>query len=117
MKKCDLKNLLLSIELGKVIDSPIHQLPDLIAERILYFTYSYYFNDSHELKQAVNEYPSNIKKYGNISNWNVSYITNMSYLFANSKITYCDLRNWNVSNVTNMGRMFSGSNFIGDIRN
>ena len=47
--------------------------------------------------------------YGDISTWNVSAITDASYLFAyKSNITTLDLSNWDVSNVTNMFGMFNG---------
>ena len=41
---------------------------------------------------------------GDISKWNVSHVTNMSYIGT-----------WNVSNVTNMSYMFSTTNFNQDI--
>lgn len=43
---------------------------------------------------------------GDISNWNVSNITDMSGMFYQSLFNQ-DISNWNVSNVTNMNRMFS----------
>jgi surface protein len=47
-----------------------------------------------------------INTYGNISNWNVSNVTDMSNLFY-SKINFNeDISNWNVSNVTDMTSMF-----------
>ena len=43
-----------------------------------------------------------ILKYGNISNWNVSEVTNMDNLFLNM-VNFNDcINNWNVSNVTCM---------------
>lgn len=53
-----------------------------------------------------------IYKYGNISNWNVSKVTNMYRLFDRCeqfKETFDEpLNKWNVSNVTNMVLMFAG---------
>ena len=41
-----------------------------------------------------------------ISDWNVSNVTNMESMFANSKGFNKNLNNWDVSNVTNMKKMF-----------
>ena len=42
----------------------------------------------------------------NISNWNVSNVTNMNYMFYNCCKFDCDLSKWNVSNVKDMKYMF-----------
>ena len=53
-----------------------------------------------------------LSTYGHISAWDVSLITDMSYLFSN-KITFNDnISNWDVSNVTNMSNMFYGLNML-----
>ena len=44
-----------------------------------------------------------------LSNFNTSNVTNMSYMFYNSSATTLDLSSFNTSNVTNMGSMFSDS--------
>lgn len=44
----------------------------------------------------------------NLSNWDMSGITDMSSMFESSKITSLDVTGWNTSNVTNMSQMFSG---------
>ena len=50
----------------------------------------------------------------NISNWNVSNVTNMGEMFNNCCSFDCDLSNWNVSNVEDMQYMFvSCKNFTG----
>ena len=78
-----------------------------------------------ELKKAVNEY-YNVdcieemkiarKKYGKISDWIVSRITNMDNLFKNMTLINPSLSNWDVSNVESMCHMFSGcSKFNKDI--
>lgn len=65
-----------------------------------------------ELVEAVNLWCSNShdeaqKKYGHISLWNVSNITDMSKLFEMKELDVDDdISKWNVSNVTNMSSMF-----------
>jgi surface protein len=50
--------------------------------------------------------------YGNISDWDVSLITDMSHLFENKTSFNDDLSLWDVSSVTNMNHMFkNASNF------
>ena len=44
--------------------------------------------------------------YGNISDWNTSCVTNMSFLFYNQINFNDDISQWDVSNVTNMEWMF-----------
>lgn len=100
-----------------------------------------------ELSDAVDLWCNNrrfaIKKYGHISVWNTSMITNMAYLFSGkkefndnigdwdtSKVTdmqgmFCnaesfnqDIGRWNVSNVINMNNMFwNAKHFNQDISN
>ncbi len=43
---------------------------------------------------------------GDISEWDVSNIKNMGYMFNGALSFNCDLSKWDVSNVTNMARMF-----------
>ena len=49
-----------------------------------------------------------------ISNWNVKNVKNMEAMFLRSQFNQ-DISNWNVSNVENMKWMFEGSKFNGDI--
>ena len=51
---------------------------------------------------------------GDISRWDVSNVTTMRCMFKESQFDG-DISRWDVSNVTNMGRMFSYSRFNGDI--
>ena len=53
-------------------------------------------------------------KNGDISNWDVSNVTNMSSMFLDSKFNG-DISKWDVSNVENMSSMFLDSKFNGDI--
>ena len=47
------------------------------------------------------------KKYGHISDWDVSNVTNMKILFKKCSYFNDDISKWDVSNVTNMEGMFS----------
>lgn len=49
--------------------------------------------------------PDIISRYGHISEWNVSNVTDMNNLFNDTDFNE-DISNWDVSNVTNMGFMF-----------
>ena len=53
---------------------------------------------------------------GDISDWDVSNVTNMNGMFSLSKFNG-DISNWDVSNVTSMRSMFYWSEFDGDISN
>jgi surface protein len=46
---------------------------------------------------------------GDISNWNVSSVTNISTMFANSSAFNQDIGSWDVSSVTSMYTMFYGA--------
>ena len=65
------------------------------------------------LRHAVKDYVSNsrakmylVRKHGDISQWDVSSVTNMSSLFANAHFFNQPLDKWDVSNVTDMESMF-----------
>ena len=73
-----------------------------------------------ELQIAVDLWESDnisaLSTYGEINEWDVSLITDMSYLFQDKTTFNDDLNNWDVSNVTNMNRFFMNCNeFNGDI--
>ena len=59
----------------------------------------------------------NSKFNGDISNWDVSKVKRMNYMFHHSSFTgeNGDISNWDVSNVKNMMDMFAYSKFNGDI--
>ena len=63
------------------------------------------FSNYDSLRKAVNEWLNNEndanQKYGHISNWNVSQVTNMSYMFYNAEThTFNhDISKWDVSQV------------------
>jgi len=83
---------------------------------------SHTFKTKKELQEAVNLWCENseecIKKYGHISDWDVSQITDMSCMFLNAKHFNQPIGDWDVSNVTDMSCMFyNATNFnkpIGD---
>ena len=53
-----------------------------------------------------------------VSKWNVSKVTKMDHMFWNCHKFNCDLSDWDVSNVKNMKEMFTGcNNFNSDISN
>ncbi len=54
--------------------------------------------------------------YGHIKDWDVSKVTDMSYLFFNKSNFNDDIGNWDVTNVTNMTQMFwNATNFNQDL--
>ena len=93
-------------ELIKSINEQEHNLVTIIK----HFTKSYTFKTNEELKEAVKLWNTNkidcLRKYGHISDWDVSLITNMSYMFASATNFNQPLNNWDVSNVTDMSWMF-----------
>ena len=65
------------------------------------------------IHQAVRDYLGGgarkkdiVDKYGEISNWDVSNVTNMHGMFKNAHSFNQPLNKWNVSKVETMGRMF-----------
>ena len=61
-----------------------------------------------------------LKSVGDISKWNVSKVTDMNSMFdeCNELEFIGDISSWDVSNVTNMGHMFNScNNFNQDISN
>ena len=49
-----------------------------------------------------------LKSVGDLSKWDVSNVTDMAYMFCYCKNFNQDLSDWDVSNVINMGGMFDG---------
>ena len=90
--------------------------PDLIINKIIYYTYTYDFTSKEQLLYALNSYPHNIKYYGDISYWNVSMITDMNLLFSYYSNFNGNISQWDVSNVKFMNAMFyMTKKFNGDI--
>ena len=73
----------------------------------------YAFTSTATLKTAVQAYHANptaaTATYGPIADWDVSGITDMSYLFKDSKNFNADVSSWDTSGVTNMYQMFWGA--------
>jgi surface protein len=71
-------------------------------------------------KQAIDLWFENKEqcrfRFGHISDWNTSRVTNMEMAFNNRRDFNEDIGRWNVSNVTDMREMFLGaSQFNQDI--
>ena len=84
-------------------------------------TVFYQMKDTDELREAVKLWLNNesiaIIKYGHISLWNTSNVTDMSMMFYGAINFNEDIGGWDTSNVTNMSGMFYyASNFNQDIR-
>ena len=72
-----------------------------------------------DIQQSVKEWcndPTKAEaKYGHISEWNTSLVTNMKELFKCKSGFNDDISKWDVSSVTDMGYMFWNTPFNGDI--
>ena len=73
-----------------------------------------------DIRDAVNMWCSDptraLKKYGHITEWNTSRVTNMMKLFSDKSNFNGDISKWNVDSVTNMKAMFQCAvSFNGDI--
>jgi surface protein len=79
-----------------------------------FISIKYEYNGKVILKGNVNHMLSFSKFNGDISRWDVSNVTDMSYMFYESQFNR-DISGWDVSNVTNMNDMFNGSKFNRDI--
>ena len=84
------------------------------------YTKTYTFENRTELRGALILWKDNkdkcIEKYGHISHWDTSSVTDMSYMFAMSFNQ--DISRWNTSSVTDMDSMFGvASSFNQDISN
>jgi len=68
------------------------------------------FDTKYKLEEAVRKIASDpttvIQTYGPVNCWDVSSITDMSYLFYEFHSFNEPIGCWNVSKVTNMGNMF-----------
>ena len=69
--------------------------------------------DNQSIRMAVRDYLVGVaskrrivEKYGEISNWDVSNVTDMAWMFDDAHSFNQPLNNWNVSKVEYMGGMF-----------
>ena len=80
---------------------------------------SKYIRTDDDIQVAVNEwcdyFVTATVKYGHISKWNTSLVTNMNKLFYDKSDFNDDISKWDVSSVTNMENMLSDTLFNGDI--
>ncbi|MEO1022158.1 MAG: BspA family leucine-rich repeat surface protein, partial [Bacteroidota bacterium] len=77
--------------------------PDLSGVRDMSGMFSYY---------NIDEFTFN----GDLSSWDVSNVTDMTYMFLNAESFNGDVRSWDVSNVTDMeGMFYSASAFNGNL--
>ena len=93
--------------------------PDFIWVTFRKMMPSKYNRSNGDIKNAVNQWCKNPTaatiKYGHISKWNTSLVTNMKELFKDKEDFNDDISKWNVSSVTNMRQMFCNAPFNGDI--
>ena len=68
------------------------------------------FTSKADLRAAAQAYDANptdaIATYGAIAGWDVSAITDLSYLFSELGNFNADISSWDTSRVTDMGWMF-----------
>ena len=93
-------------EIQRTKDNPNWQADLNCIDTSLITDMSYLFSEEYGLN----------KFNGDISNWNVSNVTDMSRMFDSSQFNG-DISNWNVSNIENIEWMFAHSQFNGDISN
>ena len=55
-----------------------------------------------------------LNKYGNISDWDTSFVIDMSKMFKNADTFNSDISGWDVSNVQNMEHMFYSAHVFND---
>src|SRR5690606_4575001 len=77
-------------------DNEIIKLPDYIPKSLTNLSRLFYGTGACRIE--------------GIESWDVSSVTDMSYMFQDAKNFNQDISSWNVSSVTDMGSMFSGAN-------
>lgn len=105
-----------------IIDSPIYKVTErneleyLISKTIEAYGDDCNLNwiDVSEIDDMCYLFKDFSKFNGDISGWNVSHVTDMSYMFYGSFFNG-DISDWNVSKVDTMEGMFQGSKFDGNI--
>ena len=96
----------MSIQFDKVQPKNKAQLKSLIDYAFNHNIYDLNFIDTSEITDM-----SMLFRYSDynfdVSDWDVSNVTNMNNMFYCCNNFDCDLSNWDVSNVTNMHSMFN----------
>ena len=63
----------------------------------------------NELKTWIEEYCEGVKNHGEPNTWDVTLVTDMSWLFGKMKKFNAPIDQWNTSQVTDMNNMFMGA--------
>ena len=95
----------MSIQLDKVQPKNKRQLKQLINYAFKHNIYDLNFIDTSEITDMSLLFSNRMHNF-DVSNWDVSNVTNMGYMFYHCKNFNCDLSNWDVSKVKNMNYMF-----------
>ena len=108
------------IDTSKITD--MYELFDVVDGELQYLSKNGHFDISDwDVSNVENmEYMFGNSNFdGDLSDWDVSSVTNMKSMFRYSEFTgkNGDIGHWNVSNVKSMRNMFGGSRFDGDISN
>ncbi len=101
---CSLHRMYLPIELRRIIIDEYYRQPHTnetirSAVKLLLET------EDDPSKENTEKYREMILRYGSISSWNTSHVTNMRSLCEMSSFNEY-IQEWDVSNVTNMRNMF-----------
>lgn len=100
---------LTSIELGKSLSNLNDMFQDCDIEKLNLSDW-----DVSKITEMENTFLNCKLGSNDLSNWDVSSVTSMEAMFYESTVSEClDIANWNVSNVVEMTDMFR--NFSGDI--
>ena len=87
----------------------------MLAMNIILGTAATIFTSKADLQTAVQAYDANstdaIASHGPIAGWDVSAITDMSFLFSGLQNFNADISSWDTSRVTSMVGMFYASAF------
>lgn len=89
-----------------------HRIPMELRYVIHCFEHLHFMFDNENIREAVNEWCTNRMtawlRYGHISYWNTSQVTDMSTLFM-QKTFNDNIERWDVSKVVTMQNMFSST--------
>ena len=110
--KLNVKKIILSLKMDVVTMILIEYNLNIPLDVLIFLNgwLQYEELNNRNIKQAIELWSNNNRecrlKYGHISSWNTSKVTNMSCLFYYKTNFNEDISHWDVSNVTNMGAMF-----------